>query len=178
MRQRGFSQITTVVVAALLALLLAPLFMGWLVVDVKTKGRDAHHFWLPLPVGVARIAMVFVPEKELACNAPAELVRHRELLRVLLDNLATCGDTTLVEVRSREANVRIATDHGKVRLDVDARDARVHAAFRVEAVRAALARWDGDEIRGHQALDLLASLGRGQLLSVESEDADVSISYW
>jgi len=178
MKQRGFSQVTTVVVAALLALLVAPLFMGWLVVDVKTKGADKHHFWIPLPIGVARIAMVFIPDKELACAPPQELVKHRELLRSILDNLDRCGDTTLVEVRSPEATVRIATEAGKIRLDVDARDAKVHSAFKVEGVRKALERWDGGQVHPHQALDLLASLGRGELLSVESDEADVSIAYW
>jgi hypothetical protein len=178
MRQRGFSSVTTVVIAALLALLVAPLFMGWLVVDVKTKGADRHHLWVPLPIGVARIVMVFIPDEELACAAPQELVKHRKLLRTVLDNLATCGDTTLVSVRSPEATVRIATERGKIRLDVDARDAKVHSAFKVEAIRKALERWDGRDVRPHQALELLASLGRGQLLSVQSDEADVSISYW
>jgi hypothetical protein len=178
MRQRGFSQVTTIVLAALLALAVAPLFMGWLVVNVRTKGADAHHFWVPLPVGVARIAMVFLPDKEFACAPPQELVKHRELLRTVLDNVATCGDTTLVSVRSPQATVRIATERGKIRLDVDARDAKVHSAFRVDAIRKVLERWDGGSLHPHQALDLLAALGRGELLSVQSPDADVSITYW
>lgn len=178
MRQRGFSSVTTVVIAAVLAILVAPLFMGWLVLDVKTKGADAHHFWVPLPIGIARVAMAFAPKKELACEAPNELVEHREVVRAVLDSLATCGDTTLVSVRSPEATVRIATQQGKLRLDVDARDAKVHATFRIEAVRRALARWDGKNVEPGMALDLVAGLGRGELLSVQSDEADVSISYW
>ncbi len=178
MRERGSSQVTTIVLAALLAVLVAPLFMGWLVVDVKTKGRDGHHIWLPLPMGVARVALAFVPDDELACELPAELRKHRETLRTVVDNLASCGDTTLVSVRSPEANVRIATQGGKIRLDVDAPDARVHGAFRIEALRHALERWDGKRMQASAALDLLAGLGRGELLSVESDEADVSIRYW
>jgi hypothetical protein len=178
MRQRGFSQLSTVVLAALLALLIAPLFMGWMVVDVRTRGCDPHHLWIPLPVGVARVALAFVPDRKLSCAAPAELVKHREHLRAVLDSLAGCPDTVLLSVRSPEAKVRIATERGTVQLDVDAPDARVHSAIKIEAFRKALEHWDGSDIHPKAALDLLAGLGRGELLSVRSHDADVSISYW
>jgi hypothetical protein len=178
MRQRGISTTGTVIIAATAALLIAPLFMGFVIVDVREKGPDGHRILLPVPLGPARVVMALLPGDKVSCEVPAELARHRELIAKALDSLASCGETTLVSVRSPKTKVRIATSGGRLVLDVEDRETNVHGAFRIDAVRDFLAGWDGRRIDGRAALAMVAGLGRGELLAVTSRDADVSIRIW
>jgi hypothetical protein len=178
MRQRGISTIATVIIAATAALLIAPLFMGFVIVDVNVKGPERHHIIVPVPLGPARAVMALLPRGRVACEVPGELAKHRAEISSALDTLASCGDTTLVSVRSPKTTVRIATARGALCLDVEERDTSVHGSFRIEAVRNFLAHWDGRRLEGRAALDLVAGLGRGELLSVRSREADVSLKLW
>jgi hypothetical protein len=178
MRQRGISTVATVIVAAAAALLIAPLFMGFMIVDVNVKGPEGHHIVLPVPMGPARMVMALMPRDKVSCEVPRELARHRAMISSALDTLASCGNTTLVSVRSPQAKVRIATAGGALTLDVEDRDTTVRGAFRIEAVREFLAHWDGQRLDGRAALDMVAGLGRGELIAVKSRDADVSIRLW
>ena len=49
------SKYPTILLALLAALLVAPLFMTWVVVDVQTYDEDAVNLKLPIPLALARI---------------------------------------------------------------------------------------------------------------------------
>ena len=176
-RQRGASTLDVVVLAALLALLLAPLFMGWMVVDIRTPAPDRVNLKIPVPLGVVRLALALAPDREVAVEAPAELRQQRDVALAVLKALDESPDgTTFVRVSSPDAKVRIAKEGGRLVVDVDADDARVRCNLRAAALRRALERWDWQHVGPDLALDLLAAAGPGQLVSVDADDARVRIS--
>jgi hypothetical protein len=178
-RQRGATTLDVVVLAALLALLVAPLLMGWLVVDVRTPAPDRVNLKLPVPLGLIRLGLALAPDRELAVEAPVELRQQRDVALAVLRALEESPDgTTFVRVTSPDANVRIAKEGGRLVVDVDADDARVRCNLRADALHRALARWDWQQITPDLALDLLAAAGPGQLVSVDAEDARVRISVY
>ena len=177
MRQRGATTLDVVVLAALLALLVAPLFMGWLVVDVRTPAPDRVNLKIPVPLGLLRLALVLAPDRELAVEAPAELRHQREVVLAVLRALDESPDgTTFVRVTSPDAKVRIAKEGGRLVVDVDAEDGRVRCNLRTAALQRALEAWDWQQLTPDLALDLLAAVGPGELVAVDAEDARVRIS--
>lgn len=176
-RQRGASTLDVVVLAALAALLVAPMFMGWLVVDVRTPAPDRVNLKFPVPLGVVRLALALAPDRELEVEAPAELRRQKDVALAALKALDECPDgTTFVRVTSPDAKVRIAKEGGLLVVDVDADDARVRCNLRAAALRRALERWDWQHVGPDLALDLLAAAGPGQLVSVDADDARVRLT--
>jgi hypothetical protein len=163
----------------LLALLVAPLFMGWLVVDVRTPAPDRVNLKFPVPLGVVRLALALAPDREVAVEAPVELRQQRDVALAVLKALDESPDgTTFVRVTSPDAKIRIAKEGGRLVVDVDADDARVRCNLRADALHRALARWDWQQFTPDLALDLLAAAGPGQLVSVDAEDARVRISVY
>ncbi|MEW6338938.1 MAG: hypothetical protein AB1625_16240 [Acidobacteriota bacterium] len=179
MRERGFASAgTTVVLAAIAAILVAPLFMNWIVVDVRTAPPDNVRIKLPVPLAVVRTALWFVPADEVDATLPAEVAAQRESVLAAFRALESSPDTVFLSVRSREGTVRLAKERGRLVLDVDHEEARVHAVLPIEAAHRILARWDWRDIDPQMAVDFLAAAERGQLLSVDSEEATVRIAKW
>lgn len=177
-RQRGFSNTATILLALLAALLVAPLFMTWVVVDVQTYDEDAVNLKLPIPLALARIGLAFAPDHEIRQPVPADFTAQREHVLAMLRDLESCPDTELVSVDAPDARVRIVKKGDLLQLDVDADDAVVHGAIPVDAVLRALERWDWETFDPKLALDIVAAAGHGELLSVEAEDATVKIRVW
>jgi len=175
MRERGSCDIATVLLAVVLALLVAPLFMGIVLVDVKTHEPEAHRIIVPVPLAVARLVVAFAPDHELQVAAPAEVTRYRAQILQALDELENAGDATLVTVHSRDEEVRIAVESGRLVFDVKDDDDVVHGALPLQAARRVLERWDEEHLHARMALDFLGAIPRGELLTVNSSDATVRI---
>jgi hypothetical protein len=179
MRERGASNLATILLAAVAALVVSVLLMDWVVVDVRTEGEDRVHVVVPVPLGLVRAALAFAPDEEMRVEVPAEARRYREpALKVMQELEAVPDGTTLVAVNAPDAKVTIRKERGRLLLDVHADDATVHGALPVEAVARALQRWDWKRADPRLALDVLAAAGPGQILSVDAPDARVRISTW
>lgn len=179
MRERGSaSTATTIVLAAIAALLVAPLFMNWIVVDVRTAPPEDVRFKLPVPLAAVRTALWFVPADEVHTALPAEAAAQRESVLAAFRVVESSPDTVFLSVRSREGTVRLAKVRGQLVLDVNHEEARVHAVLPIEAAHRVLARWDWRDFDPQMAVDFLAAAERGQLLSVDSEEATVRITKW
>lgn len=175
MRERGSTNIATVLLAALLAVLVAPLFMGIVLVDVRTCEPDAHRIVVPFPLALARLVIAFAPEHELQIDSPAEVTRYRAQLLQALDELESAGNATLVSVRSRDEQVRITVEKGKLVFDVKDDEDVVHGAIPLDAARRVLEHWNERHVDARMALDFLGAIPRGELLAVDSRDATVRI---
>jgi multidrug efflux pump subunit AcrA (membrane-fusion protein) len=166
-----------VVLAALLALLVAPLFMGWLVVDVRTPAPDRVDLKIPVPLGLIRLGLALAPDRAMTVEAPAELRRQKDVALAVLRALDESPDgTTFVRVTSPDAKVRIAKEGGRLIVDVDADDARVRFKLRAAALQRALEPWDWQQLTPDLALNVLAAVGPGELVAVDADDARVRIS--
>ncbi|MGE5235197.1 MAG: hypothetical protein ACM3O7_02465 [Acidobacteriota bacterium] len=178
MRERGFSNTTTVVLAALAALLVAPLLMNWIVVDVDTTGRDAVHLKLPLPLAMVRTILVMSPEAEISATMPHDLAQHRGQVLAALQALEDGPDAALISVTSPDANVKVAKEGGLLVVDVDAPDSVVHCRIPLQAVRHALEQWDWQRAHPRLLVDFLAGSAPGELVAVRTPDATVRVTKW
>lgn len=179
MRERGFSNVATILVALAAALLVAPLFMSWAVINVQTTGPDAVHIKFPVPIALVRAVLVFVPAGSIHDQLPPEVKQHKAAVLATLSALEASPDgTTFVTVKSPDARVRITKQNKSLTVDVDAEDATVRCRVPVDGLLAALKRWDWEHVQPRLASDVLAHLERGTLVHVDSPDAKVSIDIW
>ena len=180
--ERGFSTPATIVLALLLALLVAPLLMTWVVVEVHTKDADGVDLTVPVPLALARVALAFAPHfaphDELAQPVPADLSRHRESVLAALRELESCPDTELVSVSAPDATVHVVKRGDRLVIDVQAPDATVRCSLPLKAARQVLERWNWQRFEPSMALDFLAAAGHGELVAVNATDAEVKVRLW
>jgi hypothetical protein len=176
--QRGFSNTAAVLLALMLAVLVAPLLMSWVVVDVHTTGDEEVNFTVPVPLALARIALAFVPTREIAEKLPPEVARHKEKVLAALRSIQLCPDAMLVEVDAPDAKVKVAKRGDRLIIDVDAPDAVVHTALPIKAALRVLERWDWKTVEPRMAVDFLAYAGHGELVRVDAPDAKVAVRIW
>lgn len=177
MNERGFSTVSTVLLAALAALLVAPFLMTWVVVDVKTAPPDDVHVKLPVPLGAVRVALALMPDRATRAEVPGDVAVHLDQARAVLRELDAAPDATFLTVKAPGSDVRIAKEGGILVLDVKDDGEKVACRLPVAAVRAALEEWDGRTLDARALLDILAK-ARGPLIEVDSKDAKVRIAMW
>ena len=92
-------------------------------VDEYHSGGSHVHMWVP----AAAIPMVmhFVPEKCLH-NATHQAREAMPILHALVKELKKYPDAELVEIDDKSEHVRMRTHGGKLQIDVDAPDQKVH----------------------------------------------------
>lgn len=179
MRERGTSTVAVVVAAAAAGLLAAALFTNWMVVDVHTTGPDAVNLKLPVPLPLIRTAVAFVPSDSLPpIDIPPEVKENRETILQALRELRDAPDTTLVRVRSDDANVVIEKKDKSLAIDVQAPDATVHCQVPLDGIVEALEKWDWETCNPQLALRVLAAAKHGPLVTVDSKEARVAIRMW
>jgi hypothetical protein len=177
--QRRLSTPTTIVLAVLAAVAVAPFLMNWLVLEVHTAEPDRVDLFIPMPLTIARLALHAIPAEKLDARVPADLQARRAQVLAILDALRQAPDATFVSVDSPDATVRIAKRGNLLTLDVRGdREGTVHGTLPIAALHGALARWDWRSFHPAMALDVLASAGRGKILDVNSRDARVVIRIW
>ncbi len=92
-------------------------------VDEYRSGGSHVHMWVP----AAAISMVmhFVPEKCLH-NATHQAREAMPILHALVKELKKYPDAEFVEIDDKSEHVRMHTHGGKLQIDVDAPDQKVH----------------------------------------------------
>jgi hypothetical protein len=178
MRQRGFSDTTTVVAAALVALLVAPLLMNWIVVDVDTTGRDAVHLKVPVPLALVRAALAVAPEQEISGPLPRDLSRYRDRVLAAMQALEDSPDAALISVTAPDTTVKVAKEGGILVIDAEAPDGVAHCRIPLKAARRVLERWDWRHAQPRLLVDFLAGSGPGELVAVHTQEATVRIAKW
>jgi hypothetical protein len=92
-------------------------------VDEYRDGGSHVHFWVP--AAAVPMAMHFTPQRKLMRGAE----RAREFLpvaRAIVREMKKYPDVEFVEVTDATQHVRIRTHDGKLQIDVDAPDQKVH----------------------------------------------------
>ncbi len=177
--RRAISTIAVMVTAAAAGLLAAALLTSWIVVDVRTAGKDAVNLKLPIPLPLIRAAAAFIPKGKLGTvKLPPELEENRELILRGMRELLEAPDGTFVRVSSDEGKVLIEKRDRTLHVRVEAEDGRVHCAIPIEGVFKALERWDWEHVDPRLATRILSGAGRGPLVTVDQPDAHVAVSVW
>jgi hypothetical protein len=98
---------------------------GVIRVDVdEFRGGGSHvHLWVP--AAVVPMAMHFVPKHHL-CDAANRARDFLPVAHALFKELKNFPDAEFVEVKDDEQHVQIRTHEGKLQIDVDAPDEKVH----------------------------------------------------
>jgi hypothetical protein len=148
------------------------------IVDVREKRAGGHHFVVPVPLALARMALRFAPDEARAVELPPEAIEHLPLASRALDVLAPLPDFDLVQVEEPGQRVLVRKAGDKLVVDVHGRrDEDVHVELPIEAARDLLRTLDGGRVEPAQ---LIAALGdaKGRLVHVNDRDAEVSVRIW
>jgi hypothetical protein len=108
-------------------------------VDENKLGGSHVHFWVPATV--VGVGMHVVPRRALK-NAASQARDVLPALRVGAKDLRNYPDAVLAEVSTADKHVRIATEHGKLRVDVNGSDGTVHLTVPLETIQDVTARME------------------------------------
>jgi hypothetical protein len=101
---------------------------GTAVVRVQEKRPGGANLLIPVPVGLARVALNFVPREELPQLDP-EAERYLPVARRIAQELAVAPDGVLVEVRSDDEKVRIVKRGGDLIVEVESPEEHVRVSL-------------------------------------------------
>jgi len=106
---------------------------GVIRVDVDEFRVGGSHVHLWVPAAMVPMAMHFVPRHHL-CDAAGHAREALPIARVLLKELKNFPDAEFVEVKDDEEHVQIRTHEGKLQIDVDTPDEKVHVMVPLSTV--------------------------------------------
>lgn len=106
---------------------------GVLRVDVDTKQGESHHVHIWAPAAVVPMVMHFVPDRHLK-HAASEVEPFLPTIRAAMTELRNYPEAEFVNVHDRDGHVVIGMHEGKLVMDVDQLDARVHVACPVAMI--------------------------------------------
>src|SRR5579863_1272525 len=106
---------------------------GTIRVDVDEFRTDgAHvHFWVP--AAAVPMALHFVPKRHMAHNMH-QLQEWMPTVHTFLKELQKYPNSEFVDVKDAEQHVHIGTQNGKLQIDVDSPDEKVHILCPVETI--------------------------------------------
>lgn len=171
---------TTKLLAGLLLIPVAMVGMiltaDYAVVDVREGGPDGHHFIIPVPLALARVALSFAPPEAQYVEVP-ELGPYAPAAQRVIEELKAAPDGVLVSVEEGDETVLIQKVGDKIEIDVQDHGEEVHVVVPLDAISDMLEQYDGE---GFHTKDLLKSLGhvRGPLVHVRSDDEEVKVWIW
>ena len=92
-------------------------------VDEYRAGGSHVHMWVP--AAVVPMAMHFVPAEHMR-HVSYQARQAMPILHAIVKELKRYPDTEFLEVDDRDEHVRIRTQGGRLQIDVDAPDEKVH----------------------------------------------------
>jgi hypothetical protein len=167
----------TVGVAVILALFAAMLATNWVVVDVRDLGHDRTHVVMPVPLNVLRIPLHMMPRASVRVPLHLDSELDRQLCLDVLRSLRDRADGTVVALGER-SGAEASRRGGKLLITVADRGTNVRVSLPFDATLALLEQISTERFEPVKALDLLASAERGELVSVDADDARVRIRTW
>src|SRR5947207_14905605 len=106
---------------------------GVIRVDVEEYRAGGSHVHLWVPAAAVPMAMHFVPSKHMR-HASEQAREALPVLHAIIKGLKKYPDADLVEVADDDQNVRVRTLAGKLQIDVDAPDEKVHVLCPLSAL--------------------------------------------
>lgn len=98
---------------------------GVIRVDVDEFRAGGSHVHLWVPAAMVPMTMHFVPKHHL-CEAAGHAREFLPVAQALFKELKNFPDAEFVEVKDDDQHVQIRTHDGKLQIDVDAPDEKVH----------------------------------------------------
>lgn len=98
---------------------------GLIRVDVDEFRAGGSHVHLWVPAAMVPVAMHFVPKHHL-CEAASHAREFLPVAHALFKELKNFPDAEFVEVKDDDQHIQIGTHEGRLQIDVDAPDEKVH----------------------------------------------------
>jgi hypothetical protein len=106
---------------------------GVIRVDVDEYRAGGSHVHLWVPAAAVPMAMHFVPSKHMR-HVSEQAREALPVLHAIVKELKKYPDADFVEVVDRDQHVRVRTHGGKLQIDVDAPDQKVHVLCPLSAI--------------------------------------------
>ena len=149
--------------------------LPWVVVDVRQEGPEAFHITAPLPLPLARAALLFVDEDDTRVEMP-ELARFCAEAEKMVRLLADAPDAELVRISSRDEEVIIAKAGDHLEIGVETRDKEVHVRIPLSRLEELLSYYDGEAFEISDWLDVVEAISPGEFIHVRGRDHEVTVA--
>lgn len=147
----------------------------WVVVDVRSA--DGPRIIVPVPLGVARAALVFAPDEATHIEIP-ELEEYADIAAEIIDGLLDAPDGVLVEVHDGSDHVLIAKVGDEIEITVDGDDEEVSIRLPLTLAADILDSYNGEEMETREVLAALSSVSHSKLVHVRTADEEVKVWIW
>ena len=162
------------------ALLVAMLVTNWVVVDVRSFDHGGVRLRVPVPLNVLRIPLHMAPRASVC--VPMTRAAERQHARVLdaVRTLQGAPDGTVVPLSVEGNDLALSRTGDRLLVVADGRgcSGELRASLPFAATLRLLERSASGRVEPRALLDLLASAERGELLTVDAEDARVRVAAW
>jgi hypothetical protein len=149
--------------------------LPWVVVDVRQAEPEAFHATVPLPLPLARAALLFVDEDEARVEIP-ELARFlagaEKMVRLLID----APDAELPRISGRDEEVIVATVGNDLVIGVETRGKEVHVRAPLSRLEELLSYYDGEAFEVSGLLDAVGAISPGEIVQVRGREPEVTVA--
>ena len=146
-------------------------------VDVREGGPDGMLLFIPVPMPLARAALSFVDEGDMAIECP-ELWRYRDTILKVVRELRHAPDGELVRVQQTGTFVSIEKRGNELAIQVRDGESEVEARLPLKAAERFLTRLDDDTFTPKDILAAMNNTATGQLVHVRDGEDEVKVWVW
>jgi hypothetical protein len=149
--------------------------LPWVVVDVRQTEPEAFYISIPLPLTLARAALLFVDEDDARIEIP-ELARFITEAEQIVRLLADAPDAELVRISGRHEEVIVAKVGDNLVIDVETRGEEVHVRVPLSRLEELLSYYDGEAFEVSDLLDVVGAISPGEIVQVRGRDRVVTVA--
>ena len=151
--------------------------LPWVVVDVRQAEPESFHLTAPLPLPLARAALLFMDKDDTQVQIP-ELARFHAEAEKIVRLLAEAPDAELLRLSRRDKQVIIAKAGDQLEINVETRHEEVHVRVPLSRLEELLSYYDGEAFEMSDLLDVAAAISPGELVHIRGHDREVTVSIW
>lgn len=153
---------------------------GVMVIDVREHKANGQHLVIPVPMLPVRVLAGMVPSLAIPLKSDhhrmdADARQAMQAGAQVLEALAASPDGELVRVNDRDETVVIVKEEGHLAVHVRSARETVDVNVPLDLARAVMEDVKDGTVDPSAILGALARTGRGRLVDVHADDADVSI---
>jgi hypothetical protein len=179
-RSEWLRKVGSVGLGVFFALFVAMLVTNWVVIDVRTFDHDGVRVRVPVPLNVLRIPLHMAPRASVCVPMTRASERQHALVLAALRTLQDAPAGTVVPVSVEDNDLELSRSGDRLLIVVgdESCSGQVHASLPFAATMRLLERSASGRLEPRALLDLLAATERGELLTVDAEDARVRVTTW
>lgn len=180
--KRNLILATTVFASLCTGLVLFLLVQPWLIVSVKGECTNGHRIVVPVPMTLAKVALLAAPEKTIEkanIAVPHDFPLDRKAALEIARSLRESPDGVFVKVDTPQECVRIEKSGNTLQVQVKSQEGNMQFALPLEFMESCIDSVDNDgRIRNIRLASALSDLRFSHLAQVKTKDVDVEVWSW